>query len=318
MKKEVEKMAKKEITIKVPDKVKILGISGSPRRSANTAEAIKFTLEAAESTGYVETKFITLADFHFSYCVDCKRCAGANKPAGDPPMCYNDPNDEAPKLRAQMHEFGADGTVTGVPVYTGFDAAILRCAFDKPIGGGEDGGGGGPRLNAVNMGTAFWANGYKPSAWVCQGGQTYAGQEALFWDHVKRAGHFVSAAWPTVEDPEPQASFQGGVFTCADGASVYRKDSWRVSGSRMAPPLTGIQNERTLRNLGRWLAVSAMMLKLGRLATEAAGIQAPTASHFARYSEKIKPGSVVDVLVKQGKIIAVSPEEIASRKKVKA
>ncbi|MBI2829966.1 MAG: flavodoxin family protein [Chloroflexi bacterium] len=308
-------MPKKEITIKVPEKVTILGVSGSPRKNANTADMIKFTLEAAKSVGYVETDYISLADHHFSYCTDCKRCAGANAPADDPPMCYEDPADETPWLHQRMH--AADGLVVGVPVYAGFDAAILRVAMEKPVGGGE-GGGGGPRLNTVNMGKSFWGSGYKPHAWICQGGQTYAGQESLYWDHVRRAGPLVSASWPTVEDPEPQASFQGGILTCAEGMMVYRKDAWRTEGSRINPPLTGIQNERTLRNLGRWLAVSAMMLKLGRLAAHEAEIPGPQPQHFVRYSQKPKPGSIVDRLIKEGKITYVPQEEMASRKRVKA
>ncbi len=70
--------------------------------------------------------------------------------------------------------------------------------------------------------------------------------------------------------------------------------------------------------MGKWLAVAAMMMKLGRLACTEAEVPALSSQWFARYSIKPKPGSVVDKLMKEGKVTYVPPEELESRKRVKA
>ena len=129
----------------------------------------------------------------------------------------------------------------------------------------------------------------------------------------------ISGAWPTVDDPEPQASYMGGILSCVDGVSVYAKDAWTAGASRITPPLTGERQERTLRNLGRWLAVAAMHMKIGRLAFEEAEIKAPEDQYFVRYSGgKPRPGSVIDKLIKEGKVTYVPPEELEARKKLRA
>ena len=111
----------------------------------------------------------------------------------------------------------------------------------------------------------------------------------------------------------------GAMITSVDGMSVYSKDSWTAKGCRTNPPLTGIRNERTLRNLGRWIAVATMMMKIGQVAFDATGLKAPEPQYFVRYSGgKPKAGSVIEKLIKEGKVTYVSQEEIESRKRAKA
>ena len=110
------KIAKKEIILKIPEKVKILGINGSPRRSGNTSGMVKYTLKAAESMGYVETEYINLIDYKLYPCVDCKRCVGYNKPAdAGETTCFLQPDDEGHLIKAKQDE--ADGILLGYPVY---------------------------------------------------------------------------------------------------------------------------------------------------------------------------------------------------------
>ncbi len=177
--------------------------------------------------------------------------------------------------------------------------------------------GGGPFFNEADPGRGGPYRRYKPHAIISQGGQMYAGQETTYFSGF--GAGFTVGAWPTVDAPEPQASYLGGMLSCVDGMSVYRKDAWRSDGSRVTPPTTGIRQERTLRNLGRWLAVAAMLMKLARLACTEAEISAPTTQWFARYSGgKPRPGSIVDKLIKEGKVTYVPQEELEARKKVKA
>ncbi len=306
-------MAKKEITLKIPEKIKILGINGSPRKSGNTAEMIKYCLEAANSMGYVEIELIHLIDYHFNICTDCKKCIGYMKPADDPPMCYYDPENQMHVVKDIEEE--ADAILLGFPIYTGERPGLVRIAHDCIYAGGS------PFFNEPDPSKASgrpWTQ--KPHATISQGGQMYAGQEQTYWAGGFARGALTSGAWPTLEDPEPQASYLGGMLSCVDGMSVYRKDAWTSGASRVSPPTTGIRQERTLRNLGRWLAVDAMLVKIGELAFREAELKIPPQGQwFARYSGgKPRPGSVIDKLIKEGKVTYVPQEELESRKRVKA
>ncbi len=64
--------------------------------------------------------------------------------------------------------------------------------------------------------------------------------------------------------------------------------------------------------------MSAMMMKLGKLACAEADVKTPNSQYFVRYSIKPKPGSVIDKMVKEGKVTYVPPEELESRKRAKA
>ncbi|MBI4267616.1 MAG: flavodoxin family protein [Chloroflexi bacterium] len=299
----------RKISVEMPEKVKILGISGSPRKNGNTAAQVKYCLKSAESMGFVETEYISLADYHFGYCTDCKKCIVFNKPAGDPLMCYDDPLDQQKVIREK--EAQADALLVGWPVYGGHLPALVRMAEEHTYSGGS------PFFNEEDPGKSARDRRYKPRAYIAQAGQHFGGQERT---HAYEArGGLVVGSWPTLEDPEPQASYMGGIVTSVDGKSVYANDSWTTGASRINPPLTAIRNERTLRNLGRWLAVSAMMMKIGVSLFQAAGLPALTDQYFVRYAAgKPKPGSVLERLIKEGKVTYVPPEELESRKKVKA
>ena len=54
--------------------VKILGISGSPRRGANTAILVKKALEGASSVPDVKTELYELAGKKIHHCIGCMKC----------------------------------------------------------------------------------------------------------------------------------------------------------------------------------------------------------------------------------------------------
>ena len=54
--------------------VKVLGISGSPRRGANTAILVKKALEGASSVPGVKTEFYEMAGKKFHHCIGCLKC----------------------------------------------------------------------------------------------------------------------------------------------------------------------------------------------------------------------------------------------------
>ncbi len=280
-------------------KIKILGISGSPRRGGNTAGMVKFCLEWAEKMGYVETEYQTLADYKFTPCTGCMKCFGFMAPADDPYKCY-DSDDDIKVLAPKVGE--CDALLIGYPVYSGGIPGVLRTFMEKLHHYGP-------------MSFTEWSGGlrYKALGIISQGGQLYGGQEINFmnmgfWGSV--LGMYIANAWPTRDAPMPSSTFFGGVLTTIDGTGIYGQNAWKKEGTRTIPPVSGSRNERSLKNLGRHLAESAMVLKLGKDAFQEGGYEETDLIPFTRYSVKPKKGSYVEKLVKEGKVKLVTKEDL--------
>jgi|GEM_PF-207086 len=294
----------KQITVDLPEKVKILGISGSPRKNGNTSSMVKYTLEQAQTMGYVETEYETLADYDFKPCTGCMRCFGYNAPADDGYRCYDHPGDGieilAPKVAA------CDGLLLGYPIYSGGEPGLFRIFMEKMSHFGP-------------MSFTKHANGlkYRALGIIAQGGQVYGFQETCFM-HTSALGSvlgmYVTNAWPTTDAPMPSSTFFGGILTTVDGSAIYGKEAWRKEATRTVPPASGSRNERSLKNLGRHLAESSMVMKLGRDTFRRAGYKETEAIPFTKYSVKPKPGSYVERLIKEGKVEFISQDEIKERK----
>jgi multimeric flavodoxin WrbA len=107
-------------------KVKILGISGSPRHG-NTDILVKETLKSAESLGDVETEFIAIADYKIrSGCISCYKCKGTDYEE----LCRG-VKDDVNTIFKKMLE--ADGWILGNPVYFGGITAQLKSIFDRSM-----------------------------------------------------------------------------------------------------------------------------------------------------------------------------------------
>ena len=52
--------------------MKILGVSGSPRKDGNSDVAARTILETMRDFG--ETEFIRIADYDIEHCIGCGRC----------------------------------------------------------------------------------------------------------------------------------------------------------------------------------------------------------------------------------------------------
>lgn len=107
-------------------KVKILGISGSPRHG-NTDILVKETLKWAESFGDVETEFLPIADYKIkSGCRSCYKCKGTNYEE----LCRG-VKDDVNMIFKKMLE--AEGWIIGNPVYFGGITAQLKSIFDRSM-----------------------------------------------------------------------------------------------------------------------------------------------------------------------------------------
>ena len=291
----------KQIVLDLPEKVKILGISGSPRKEGNTASMVRYCLEWAEKTGYAETEYLSLANYKLFPCTGCMRCFGFMAPADDPHQCYENLDDDTKVLVPKVVE--CDGLLIGFPVYSGGVPSLLRIFQEKMHIRGP-----------MSFTKEAGALRYKALAIISQGGQVYGGQEVNYHQMARGADMLIVSAWPTVDAPMPSSSFIGGMLTTIDGMAIYGKNAWKKEATRTVPPASGSRNERTLKNLGRWLAVAAMTLRLGRAAFKQAGYYAPEAAPFTKYSVKPKPGSYVDKLIKEGKVTFVSQDDLKIKK----
>lgn len=278
---------------KDPNKVKILGIGGSARH-ATTEWGVELALKAAESLGYVETEYVSLADYNLKPCTGCMKCFGWHHPADEGLRCY-EWNDDTQVLLEKMVDM--DGLVIGVPIYTLGVNSLARIFMEKCHMFGPMSFGRGAHMLA-----------YKPCGVITVGGQAIAGQEAgglAIWHWAVGIAMLPVNAWPTVQDPNPQNATHGGFVTTVDARTIYGKNALSREACRTIPPTQGIRNERCLRNVGRQVAVTAMITKTGRKTLLEGGFQEPQFQSFVRYSVKPRPGSWVDSLVKKGKVVYV-------------
>jgi len=293
-------VAKKEIILDIPKKVKILGISFSPRKQSITAEMVKYALEWAEREEYIETEYIDASDYTFYPCTSCMKCFGYRAPADDPPQCYEHPDDGSNLLMPKTLE--ADGILIGFPVHARGLPSILNVFLEKD--------------HQISQPLAFtrWAGArrYRAVVVIAQGSGVYTGQ-FLAQAQVYRAfldcthGGLVAS----VEAPFP---LHHGTLTTVDGVPMYGPGSFKKASSITVPPVVGSRNERGLKAEAQGLAVQAMFMKMARTAFKEAEIDAPEILPYTEYPIKPEPGSWVDKLMKEGKVKYVSTEELLARR----
>jgi len=106
--------------------VKILGISGSPRKG-NTMELVQKALDAAAEVPDVKCQLVTLRG-KLSPCIDCDKCPV------NPPEKYCTISDKMDEIYPLLIE--ADGIIIGAPVYFGTVNAQTKAFMDRcrPLG----------------------------------------------------------------------------------------------------------------------------------------------------------------------------------------
>lgn len=110
------------------EKIKILGISGSPRHG-NTDFAVKEALASAKELPDVETEFYSFAGKTMNPCVGCWLCTSEKATEEKPCVRWGD--DEVTKLVKKMLDF--DGFIVGSPIYIGTVSAQLKAFIDRAI-----------------------------------------------------------------------------------------------------------------------------------------------------------------------------------------
>lgn len=103
--------------------MKILGISGSPRKEGNTSVLVKRALEICNEKG-AETEFISLADKKILYCDYCDFCIPKNN--------FQCPKkDDVPEILESMKS--ADSIIIGSPTYFSSVSGKLKSLFDRTL-----------------------------------------------------------------------------------------------------------------------------------------------------------------------------------------
>ncbi|MBE0477701.1 flavodoxin family protein [Candidatus Aerophobetes bacterium] len=100
--------------------MKVLAISGSPRRGGNTEILIRKALDVLKNSG-TETELISLADKKIEPCDACRYC---RKNTG---KCHI--QDDLAGILEKMLE--ADGVILGTPVYMGSATAQMKAFMDR-------------------------------------------------------------------------------------------------------------------------------------------------------------------------------------------
>ncbi len=106
-------------TAKKPVRRYVIGISGSPRKGANTDAVVQEVLKGANAAG-ARTRFIRVADLDIAPCGACYGCR-------NDAVCVK--NDDMQALYRELRK--ADGWVIGTPVYWFSMPAQLKSPIDR-------------------------------------------------------------------------------------------------------------------------------------------------------------------------------------------
>jgi len=102
--------------------MKVLGVSGSPRRGGNTDILVELALEVLSGEG-LQTEFLSLADRPIKPCMACGGCVRA-----DDIRCVQ----EDPAFEGMVEQFiEADGILVASPVYFGSATPQTMALLDR-------------------------------------------------------------------------------------------------------------------------------------------------------------------------------------------
>jgi len=217
-------------------RIKVLGISGSPRKNGNTEFLLSQALEAARLVDpeAVETELYSIAGKKYLPCIACSTCAKTGE-------CIRSRDDDFNDLRDRWLE--ADAVIVAVPVYHMGIPGQLKCFFDR-------------------LGNSLWS--YRGSAGkhlkvygaIAQGVHIFSGQENAIKEIINHAlimGNIVISG-------DPWESYIGGAgwtekVSGKDALkSLYEKKSFDAEAA-----------VKSARSLGKRVAELALIIKAGAM-----------------------------------------------------
>ncbi len=211
------------------DKIKILGVSGSPRRNGNTLLMMQAVMEGAAMIEGVETELVDLARLKINPCTGCRTCRNRHER-----KCFQNPDDDMSGLYPKIVE--ADGLILGSPVYFAGVTAQLKAFMDRTTCLGGDAG---------------FAIKYKVGAGVTVGGTRHGGQEYT----LSQIHHFIMMHGGLVVGGIPTHGYWGASGVAGDRGEVSN-DVW---------PIKGVHFDALsiAKGVGLRVAVTAKLIKTG-------------------------------------------------------
>ena len=101
--------------------IKVLGVSGSPRKGRNTDSLLNAALEAAREAG-AETELLSLAGLNILACTGCNACVKEKR-------CPLDEEDEMAQVKEMLLE--ADAVILAAPSYFGGPPGVMKSMMDR-------------------------------------------------------------------------------------------------------------------------------------------------------------------------------------------
>ncbi len=102
--------------------MKIVGVSGSPRKNENSEKVLEKALSIAKSEGF-ETVAVKLSEKKVNFCLACEKCITLKK-------CVQE-NDDFNAIAQLLEE--ANGIIIVSPTYFGCVSAQLKALFDRGL-----------------------------------------------------------------------------------------------------------------------------------------------------------------------------------------
>jgi multimeric flavodoxin WrbA len=99
--------------------MKVLGISGSPRKGGNSEFITAHALRAISEEG-IETEMVSLAGLNIGHCIGCYACQKEHR-------CIID--DDLPPILEKMK--AADGIILATPVYFSGASSLVKALMDR-------------------------------------------------------------------------------------------------------------------------------------------------------------------------------------------
>jgi multimeric flavodoxin WrbA len=101
-------------------KIKVLGVSGSPRKGKNTEGLLRAAMNTADPDAAIEV--ISLSDFRISPCDGCNVCVREKR-------CPLDAGDDMGKLKEKLTD--ADAVIFAAPSYFGAVPGVMKNMMDR-------------------------------------------------------------------------------------------------------------------------------------------------------------------------------------------
>jgi multimeric flavodoxin WrbA len=101
--------------------IKVLGVSGSPRKGRNTESLLQAALKVAHEVG-AETELLNLAGLSILPCTGCNTCVKEKR-------CSQDGDDDMSMVKQKLEE--ADGIILAAPSYFGGVPGVMKNMMDR-------------------------------------------------------------------------------------------------------------------------------------------------------------------------------------------